>query len=67
MTIFLIYIKIVEEKSELRTLIKAANEIIESGYDSTGDVEDIMESAEKKIFNIMQKISFVNTFLINSR
>ena len=49
------YIKIVEEKSELRTLIKAANEIIESGYDSTGDVEDIMESAEKKIFNIMQK------------
>ncbi len=49
------YIKIVEEKSELRTLIKAANEIIETGYDPTEDVEDIMESAEKKIFNIMQK------------
>ena len=49
------YIKIVEEKSELRTLIKAANEIIESGYDPTEDVEDIMEGAEKKIFNIMQK------------
>ena len=49
------YIKIVEEKSELRTLIKAANEIIESGYDPTEDVENIMEGAEKKIFNIMQK------------
>ena len=48
------YIKIVEEKSVLRNLIKTANEIIELGYDPTEDVEDIMEDAEKKIFNIMQ-------------
>ena len=48
------YIKIVEEKSVLRNLIKTANEIIELGYDPTEDVEDIMEGAEKKIFNIMQ-------------
>ena len=48
------YIKIVEEKAVLRNLIKTANEIIESGYDPTEDIEDIMESAEKKIFNIMQ-------------
>ena len=48
------YIKIVEEKSILRNLIKTANEIIELGYDPTEDVEDIMEGAEKKIFNIMQ-------------
>lgn len=48
------YIKIVEEKSLLRNLIKTANEIIELGYDPTEDVEDIMEGAEKKIFNIMQ-------------
>ena len=48
------YIKIVEEKSTLRSLIKTANEIIELGYDPTEDVEDIMEGAEKKIFNIMQ-------------
>ena len=48
------YIKIVEEKSTLRNLIKTANEIIELGYDPTEDVEDIMEGAEKKIFNIMQ-------------
>ncbi len=48
------YIKIVEEKSTLRNLIKTANEIIDLGYDPTEDVDDIMESAEKKIFNIMQ-------------
>ena len=48
------YIKIVEEKSILRNLIKTANEIIELGYDPTEDVEDIMDGAEKKIFDIMQ-------------
>lgn len=48
------YIKIVEEKSILRSLIKTANEIIELGYSPTEDVEDIMDGAEKKIFDIMQ-------------
>ena len=48
------YIKIVEEKSTLRDLIKTANEIIDLGYDPTEDVDDIMDNAEKKIFDIMQ-------------
>ncbi len=48
------YIKIVEEKSILRKLIRTANEIIELGYNPTEEVDDIMEGAEKKIFNIMQ-------------
>ncbi len=48
------YINIVKEKSELRSLIKAANEIIEEGYDPTQDIDEIMNSAEKKIFNIIQ-------------
>ena len=48
------YIKIDEEKSVLRNLIKTANEIIELGYNPTEDVEDIMDGAEKKIFDIMQ-------------
>ena len=48
------YIKIVEEKAKLRRLIKTANEIIELGYDPTENVDDIMENAEKKIFNMMQ-------------
>ena len=48
------YIKIVEEKAILRNLIKTANEIITLGYDPTEEVEDIMDNAEKKIFDIMQ-------------
>ena len=48
------YIKIVEEKSVLRNLIKTANEIIELGYNPSEDVEDIMDGAERKIFDIMQ-------------
>jgi len=51
------YIKIVEEKSILRSLIKTANEIITLGYDPTNEVETIMDESEKKIFNIMQKRS----------
>ena len=48
------YIKIVEEKSTLRNLIRTANEIIELGYDPMQEVEEIMEGAEKRIFNLMQ-------------
>ncbi len=51
------YIKIVEEKSTIRELIKAANEIIELGYDTTENVEDIIEGAEKKIFDTIQNKS----------
>ena len=48
------YITIVQEKSTLRNLIKTANEIIELGYEGTEDVEDIMNGAEKKIFDLIQ-------------
>ena len=49
------YVKIVEEKSILRNLIKASNEITTMGYEQTEEVETIMEQAEKKIFDLMQK------------
>jgi len=48
------YIKIVEEKALLRKLIKAADEIQTWGYDQSEEVDDIVEHAEKKIFDIMQ-------------
>ena len=48
------YIKIVEEKSLLRSLIKTANDIIKLGYDETQDVEFLMDQAEKKIFDTIQ-------------
>ena len=49
------YIKIVEEKALLRNLIKTGNEIISSGYEQTEEVDDIMNIAEKKIFDLSQK------------
>ncbi len=49
------YVNIVEEKSILRSLIKTANELISLGYSQQEDVTNIMDDAEKKIFNIMQK------------
>ena len=35
----------------LRSLIKTANELVDLGYSQTEDVEDIMDHAEKKIFD----------------
>lgn len=49
------YIKIVEEKSMLRALIKTADELITLGYDPTQEVEQVIDTAEKKIFQLMQK------------
>lgn len=51
------YIKIVEEKSILRSLIKTANELIQIGYDQNEEVEILMDNAEKKIFDLMQRKS----------
>ncbi|WP_373368744.1 replicative DNA helicase [Clostridium weizhouense] len=49
------YIKIVEEKSILRKLIKASTSIIEESYNKQGEVEDVLDIAEKKIFDIAEK------------
>lgn len=51
------YIKIVEEKAMLRNLIKTANEILNMGYEPTEEPESVMDLAEKKIFDVMQKKS----------
>ena len=51
------YVKIVEEKSLLRSLIKTANELIQLGYSQNEEIETLMDSAEKKIFDIMQRKS----------
>ena len=48
------YIKIVEEKSILRNLIKTSNELITLGYDETQEVNSVMDQAEKKVFDLMQ-------------
>lgn len=51
------YAKIVEEKSILRQLIKASNEISHKSYDALESASDILENSEKAIFNIAQKKS----------
>lgn len=48
------YIKIVEEKAILRRLINEATDIVTSGYNSTEDVSDILDNAEKKILNVVK-------------
>ncbi len=51
------YIKIVKEKATLRRLIKASTSIIEDSYNKQGDVESVLEGAEKRIFDIAEKKS----------
>lgn len=48
------YIKIVEEKSILRNLIKTSNELIDLGYGQTEEVNDIVEKAEKEIYDLVK-------------
>lgn len=64
------YVKIVEEKSVIRNLIKTANEIIKNGYSGTEDVDTLVEQAEKRIFDVVQErnsrgYSSVKEVLIN--
>ncbi|MDD5794195.1 MAG: replicative DNA helicase [Clostridiales bacterium] len=48
------YIEIVEQKSILRKLIKASTKIIEDSYNKQTEVQDVLDSAEKKIFDISE-------------
>ena len=48
------YIKIVEQKAILRKLIRASTKIIEDSYNKQSEVENVVESAEKKIFEIAE-------------
>jgi len=49
------YARIVREKSILRHLINAATEVATKGYDGTGNVEELLDSAEKAIFDITEQ------------
>ncbi len=48
------YVKIVEEKSTMRSLIKSANDILQMGYSGTEETDSVIEFAEKSIFNVLQ-------------
>jgi len=49
------YAKIVREKSTLRDLINAAIHIVAQGYESTEDVDVILDRAEQQLFDISQR------------
>jgi replicative DNA helicase len=46
--------RIVREKAVLRRLIEAATSIIQTTYDAKGEVEELLDEAEQKIFQIAQ-------------
>jgi len=49
------YIKIAEEKAMLRNLIHTANELISLGYSENEEVDNIMDMAEKRVFELASK------------
>lgn len=49
-----VYAEIVKKNSTLRKLIKASNDIISMGYEASHSLDDILNVAEKKIFDISQ-------------
>ncbi len=57
------YGEIIQKKFLMRNLITAANTINQMGYDESQDVEELLDQAEKKIFevtNLMSTSSFVS-------
>jgi replicative DNA helicase len=51
------HIKLIQQKSMLRKLIRASTEIIEDSYNKQNDVPSVMDSAEKRIFDIAERRS----------
>ena len=50
------YIKIVEDKSILRRLIDEATEIITNSYNTSNNISEVIEEAEKKIFDVSKSL-----------
>ena len=48
------YIKIVEEKYMLRNLIQSSNELLALGYNETEEIDEILDLAERKIFDLSE-------------
>ncbi len=50
------YARIIREKSILRKLIRASDEIMEEGYASRSEAQNLLDSAEQKILNISRSM-----------
>jgi replicative DNA helicase len=49
------YAKVVRQKYIRRQLIQAANEIVVSGYDTSIDIEEVLENAQSKILAVIRR------------
>lgn len=49
------YAKVVQGKSTLRRLIKAASEIVQLGYKETESIDTLLDDAEQRLFTVSQK------------
>jgi replicative DNA helicase len=49
------YCQIVQDKALVRELITATNEILNNAYDTTGEIQEKLDDAEKKIFAVTEK------------
>ncbi|MDI3327768.1 MAG: replicative DNA helicase [Alicyclobacillaceae bacterium] len=48
------YVQLVHEKSVLRRLIRVATQIAAKGYEAAGDVAEVLDEAERRIFELTQ-------------
>jgi replicative DNA helicase len=58
------YCNIVEEKSLLRRLIETSSNILSMAYESKDEVENVLDAAERMIFEIVQKRRVENYYHI---
>lgn len=49
------YSQVVQSKATLRRLIKAASEITELGYQETESIDQLLDTAEQRLFGVSQK------------
>jgi replicative DNA helicase len=59
------YSKIVKEKAIARTLITAATEIVTEGYDEQSEIEELLDKAQKNIFEICENRIKTPYFQVN--
>lgn len=50
------YIQIIEQKAVLRKLIDSATDILSDSYNTSNDLQEVLEQAEKKIFNVSKSL-----------
>ncbi|RRD94347.1 replicative DNA helicase [Clostridiales bacterium COT073_COT-073] len=60
------YAKIVQEKAILRRLIRSGNEIVSDSFEGRDTLEDILNKAEERIFNIIQNRKTSDLVIIKS-